>query len=230
MSQSRTPRRFPVPVLPGVAVLLVAFLLTQYGYAWRVPFINDDFVFLDVTRGASFPPHSRLFFTDVPSSVGFLAGDGPALRVWYGEPTLRGGLFSSYRVRGAGEPAGADFFFRYDSTAGWVEIRRGAEDVVAARAANPRWREDHEGLAVALSRGGDWAATRVEYAKLAGTFPAQANYPYYAGLAALAAGDSAVARDRLARAATLPSADDEIRAAARVLGRRAHAPPRPGRR
>jgi hypothetical protein len=38
----------------AVPVLLGAFLATQYGYAWRVPFMNDDYVFLDLTRGASF--------------------------------------------------------------------------------------------------------------------------------------------------------------------------------
>jgi hypothetical protein len=171
-------------------------------------------------------PHSRIFFMDVPSNVGFLQGDGPALRIWYGEPTLSGALFSKYRARAAGAPAGTDRFFRYDSTAGWIEVRCGAEDVAAARAADPLWREDHERLAVALARGEDWPGTAAEYAKLAMAFPDSADYGYYAGLAALVIGDTTAARTWLSRAAALPSADEQIRAVARALG--AGAPPRPG--
>ena len=155
---------------------------------------------------------------DVPSSVGFLQGDGPALRVWYGDPTLSGGLFSSYRVRDPRSAPGPDRFFRFDSTAGWVEIRAGAEDVAASRAADPRWREDHERLAIALSRGEDWPRAAAEYAKLAAAFPDSVNYVYYAGLAAVAAGDSTGGRAWLERALRLPGSDDEIRATARRLG------------
>jgi hypothetical protein len=162
--------------------------------------------------------HSRFFFVDVPSSVGFLQGDAPALRVWYGDSTLRGGLFSDFRVRDAAGRRGPDRFFRFDSTAGWVEIRAGDENVAAARAADRLWRRDHERLAIALSRGQDWPAAATEYAKLARALPDSVNYVYYAGLAALAAGDSAGGRTWLGRAARLPDADDEIRAAARSAG------------
>jgi hypothetical protein len=174
------------------------------------------------------PPHSRLYFVDVPSNVGFLQGDGPALRVWFREPTVTGGLFSQYRVRGAGLPAGPDRFFRYDSVAGWIEIHRGPEVVATARAADRLWREDHERLAIALSRGGDWPGAAAEYAKLAAAFPDSVDYLYYAGLAALAAGDSSVARTWLRRAAALPSADDEVRRAARQLAAGAPRAPRGG--
>jgi hypothetical protein len=162
--------------------------------------------------------HTRLYFMGVPSSVGFLQGDGPALRFWYGNPTLSGRLISRYRAReGSGTP-GADRFFRYDSTAGWVEIHVGGEDVAAARAANPLWREDHERLAVALSRGDDWKNAAAEYAKLARAFPDSVNYVYYAGLAAVAAGDSVAGRAWLERALSLPTVDEEIRAMARRMG------------
>jgi hypothetical protein len=164
------------------------------------------------------PSHSRFYFVDVPSSVGFLQGDGPALRVWYGDPTLSGGLFSDYRVRGPGDPQGPDRFFRFDSTVAWIEVRAGGEDVTVARAADPRWREDHERLAIALSRGEDWPRAAAEYSKLASTFPDSINYVYYAGLAALVVGDSAGGRAWLERALRLPDCDDEIRAAARRVG------------
>ena len=143
---------------------------------------------------------------------------------------LSGGLFSRYRARAPGAPPGPDRFFRFDSTAGWIEIHAGGEDVAAGRAANPQWREDHERLAIALSRGENWTGAAAEYAKLARTFPDSANYVYYAGLAALAAGDSVGGRAWLGRALWLPTSDDEIRATARRLGAVA-APgpaPRPG--
>jgi hypothetical protein len=175
-------------------------------------------------KAPSVLPGTRFFFWGVPSHVGFLAGNGPAIRVWYGDSSLRAGLLSDFQVRPPGSPRGRDLFFRYDSTAGWVNVHEGPEDVARARAANPRWREDNERLAVALARGGDWPGTAAEYAKLAEAFPADPDYAYYAGLAALAEGDTAAARGWLGRAAGLPGADEEIRAAARELG--LQAPPR----
>ena len=93
----------------------------------------------------------------------------------------------------------------------------GAEETAAARARGPRWREDHERLAVALSRGGDWAGAEAEYRKLAAAFPAEATYPYYVGLALAARGDGQGAARWIRTAAALPTADGEVRAAARAL-------------
>src|SRR5262249_8329946 len=42
------------------------------------------------------PPHSRLFFAELPNNIGLLAGDGPALRIWFDDSTLRGFYFSAY--------------------------------------------------------------------------------------------------------------------------------------
>ena len=50
----------------GALALLALFLLTQYGDVRRVPFINDDYIFLDKTRawfaqkGLSRPREGRL--------------------------------------------------------------------------------------------------------------------------------------------------------------------------
>lgn len=102
---------------------------------------------------AELPPHTRLYFLRVPSQVGLLSGGAPALRVWYGDATLRGAYLTGYRPRAVGEPRGRDYFFRYDTTReGWVEIVMGAEDVAAARATNPSWQRDHEALAATLTR------------------------------------------------------------------------------
>jgi hypothetical protein len=63
--------------------------------------------------------HTRFYFRDVPSEVGFLIGDGPALRVWYDDPTLQGRFYRDFRVRATTTPSGPDRFLRYDlSSAG----------------------------------------------------------------------------------------------------------------
>jgi hypothetical protein len=178
-----------------------------------------------LARHPSLPPHARLFFVRVPSNVGFLAGDAPALRVWYGDPTLRGGYYSSFRPRGPGEPPGPDYFFRFDSTTGWVEVHAGAEDVPRAREDNPRWETDHLTLAGALARGGDWALAGAEYAKLAGAFPERGEYPFNAGVSYETLGDSAAAALWYARAAALPGADRETQDLARRFARHLNVAP-----
>ena len=173
---------------------------------------------LEALRPA-FPPHARVFFVRVPSDVGFLAGDGPALRVWYGDHTLSGGFYSAYRPRAAGLPRGDDYFFRFDSLGGWVEVVPGPEDVARVRRANPRWEKDHATLAVTLAEGGDWPRAAAEYAKLAAVVPANADYAHDAALSFETAGDSLAAATWYARAAALPGADDETRRAAARLAR-----------
>jgi hypothetical protein len=165
-----------------------------------------------------------MFFVRVPSEVGFLAGDGPALRVWYANPTLRGGFYTEYRARSERDPPGPDLFFRYDSIGGWVEVVRGAEDVARARLANPRWETDHGTLAATLARAGDWVPAAAEYAKLAGAVPTRVDYAYDAGVCFESSGDSTAAARWYARAAALPGADDEARRTAQRFARhlRAH--------
>jgi hypothetical protein len=173
----------------------------------------------------SMPPHSRIFFVRVPSDVGFLAGDGPAVRIWYRDSTLRAGYYSSYRPRSASGPAAPDLFFRFDSTGGWVEVTPGPEDVAHARERNPRWEKDHATLAGALAVGGDWTRAAQEYAKLAGAFPDRGGYAHDAAVSFEAVGDSAAAARWYARAAALPGADDETRRAAQRLQPYLRAPP-----
>lgn len=121
-------------------------------------------------------PHSRLFFTQVPSNVGFLTTGGPAVRVWYGDTTLSGAFWSDYHPRLAAAAPGPDLFFRYDSTAGWVEVAKGEEDLPRTRAANPKWEQDHRELAAALVRAQDWRAAAAEFEKLATAAPDHPDY------------------------------------------------------
>jgi hypothetical protein len=165
-----------------------------------------------------------MFFIMVPSDVGFLAGNGPALRVWYGDSTLRGGFYTDFRARTEGATRGADLFFRFDSTTGWVPVLRGPEDVAIARRENPRWVRDHDVLAQTLARGGDWGPAAVEYAKLADSESLHVDYAFNAGLCYETLGDSAAAAAWYARAATRPDADDEVRSSARRLSRHLQRP------
>jgi hypothetical protein len=168
--------------------------------------------------------YSRIYFVRVPSEVGFLAGNGPALRVWFADPTLRGGFYTDYRARSERDPPGPDLFFRYDSTAGWVKVVSGAEDVTSARLANPRWERDHRTLAATLAGAEDWAPAAAEYAKLAGAVPTRVDYAYDAGVCCESSGDSTAAARWYARAASLPGADDEVRQTAQRLARHLRAP------
>ncbi len=159
-------------------------------------------------------PHSRLFFGGVPSNVGFLTAGAPALRVWYGDSTLSGGYMSQYAARGAGAAPGPDRFFRYDSTAGWVELRT-LDEPAAARAENPRWEADHRELAAVFARARDWTAAAHEYARLATAADAPLKSATDAGVCFAMAGDSTAAARWFALAARQPGADDEVKAFAR---------------
>jgi hypothetical protein len=165
------------------------------------------------------PRGSRVFLSGVPAGTGLVPGgeESPVLRVWYEDPTLRVSWFSRYLPRAPADTAGDDVFLRFDLESGWREVLRGGAGAAPRGVADRHWRADHERLAVALSRGGDWAGAAAEYMALAGVFPDEVAYPYYAGLALAVKGDSTEAVRWLRRAAALPSADAEVRAAARSL-------------
>src|SRR5262249_35073259 len=128
--------------------------------------------------------HARLWFVRLPNNVGFLAGDGPVVRVWYGDPTLQAGYYSAYRPRAEGEPAGPDHFFRMDEQGQFREIRRSAPGDTSATAvqaevrANPRWRTDHVALASALAAGKDWPAAAAEFRRLAIGYPDSSGFAF----------------------------------------------------
>ena len=160
-------------------------------------------------------PHTRLFFSQVPSNVGFLTASGPALRVWYGDTTVSGGYLGQYARRDPSRPAGADLFFRYDSTSGWVPIATGAEDTAAARLANPRWEADHRQLAAAYARAQQWREAGWEYARLAAVAPEHAEIAADAAVCFAMAGDSVAAARWFEVAARSADADDDVRRFAR---------------
>lgn len=166
-------------------------------------------------------PHARLWFVRLPNNVGFLAGDGPAVRVWYRDPTLRGGYYSAYAPRAAHEPAGPDRFFRVDEAGRFLEIRRGAADdgislaaIASAdsieRLTNPRWRTDQLSLASALAAGRDWRGAATEFRRLAIAYPESSGFAFDAASAYMQAGDSATAYHWFREAARRPGAPPEL--------------------
>ncbi len=170
------------------------------------------------------PPHSRLFFASVPSNVGFMTEGAPALRIWYGDPTLSGGFYRDYRPRPA-TPAGSDLFFRYDSTAGWIEIVRGDENLAAARAANPRWEQDHRELATVMARADDWRGAGLQYRKLAAADSLGGEDALNAGVCFEMVGDTVNARYWYGVAAARPRASEDTKQAALRFQRHLRAPP-----
>lgn len=101
------------------------------------------------------PHHSRFYFGNIPNNIGLIAGRSPAVRVWYGDPTLTAGFYSYYRPRAAGEPTAPDYFFHFDSTTGIREVSADGSPPSAAARPDPIWEGDHERLAMTLLSSGD---------------------------------------------------------------------------
>ena len=162
--------------------------------------------------------HARVFFVRVPDRIGLVQGDAPALRVWYGDSTLRGGFYSTYRPRAAGEPAGQDYFFRHDSLGGWVRVRAGDENLAEELAFNPRWETDHRTLAAAFVNAGDYASAAMEHAKIAMVLEGSSDAAFDSAALDAAAGDTARALQWAREAARRPDARPEVVRAAREAG------------
>jgi len=180
--------------------------------------------FLEVTHAdlmrlhPRLPLRSRLFFTAVPAGSGLIPGgeESPPLRVWYSDSTLQAAYLSHYAPRPAEDTVGRDYFFRFDSRRGWIEIAAGEERDAAAHGDDPAWRRDHEQLAGCFAQAGDWPRAEREYGKLAVATPEDATYAFDAGLCACEGGQGEAARRWFERAASLPGADSTMMAAART--------------
>jgi hypothetical protein len=154
-------------------------------------------------------PFSRMYFANIPYNIGLIAGDGPTLRVWYGDSSLESGYYSQYRPRTESAPRGADYFFRFDSTAGMVEVRAGEEDVRSAIRDNPKWEEDHDGLAGLFLEKGDLRRAAVELAKLS-QLRHRPDAAVYAGVCWRLAGDGRKADSLLRSGAARLHVSDRV--------------------
>ena len=177
--------------------------------------------------------NARLWFVRLPNNVGFLAGNGPVVRVWYQDPTLEAGYYSAYRARAEGEPLGPDHFFRMDESGQFMEVKLGAlEDTTAAAVladerSNPRFRTDRLALATALAQGKNWSGAAAEFRMLAVAFPESSGFAFDAATAYMQAGDTVLALQWIREAARRPDAPPEVvEAAKRLEPAPAPAPPR----
>ena len=111
-------------------------------------------------------PHTGVYFGHIPNNIGLVAGQSPAIRVWYRDSTLKAGFYSSYSPRRRDEPPGTDLFFRFDTLAGLIEVKAGPENVRTGISTNPGWESDHERLAMLFLRSGDAEHAGMEFQKL----------------------------------------------------------------
>lgn len=118
-------------------------------------------------RHPMLPRYSRLYFGSIPNNIGLVAGNSPAIKVWYHDSTIVAGFYSYYRPRPAAMPRGPDLFFHFDSTAGIRELVTGPEDLTTALREDPDWLADHKSLAMTLLTQGSPAAAAVEFEKIA---------------------------------------------------------------
>jgi hypothetical protein len=195
-----------------LAVALIAALAVLRGaHAYTVSTDWGDEAYIQIagnTLGAirdelmrqhpTLPPHSRVYFTGIPYRIGLIAGQSPALRVWYADSTLQAGYYSYYRPRGSGAAAGSDYFFRFDPSAGMVQIKAGPEDLLTEQARNPRWEDDHQGLATLMVAKRDPARASSEFEKLS-QLPHRPDAAVFAAVSSRLAGDTLRA-DSLLRA------------------------------
>jgi hypothetical protein len=159
----------------------------------------------------SLPHHSRIFLGHIPNNIGLIAGQSPALRVWYADSTLKADYYSSYRPRASSEAAGPDYFFRFDTLQGMVEVKTGNEDVQAAVLSNPEWEGDHERLAMTFLRSGDTPRAAAEFEKLS-SLPNRADAAVYAAVCLEVMADSVRADSLLSAAqARLGLSSDRMR-------------------
>jgi len=167
--------------------------------------------------------NARLWFVRLPNNVGFLAGNGPVVRVWYHDPSLEAGYYSAYTARAEGEPAGPDHFFRMDEAGQFMEVKQAAPDDTSAAAvradeqSNPRFRTDRLALATALAQGSDWRGAASEFRTLAIAYPESSSFAFDAASAYMQAGDSVTAMQWFREAARRPGAPPEVIEAARRL-------------
>jgi tetratricopeptide (TPR) repeat protein len=162
-------------------------------------------------------PHTRFWFVALPSNIGFLQGDGPALRTWYADTTLRAGFFSAWRPAAAGSP-GEDRFFKLHDATRWVELVPGPEDARAAVSANPRWAEDHLSLGRTFADAGEWERAAAEFAKVAEAYPQDAEPAYNLAVCRAHLGDSLAAGHWMEEARRRPVVTERLRRAARASG------------
>lgn len=188
-------RQLVLPVITALAILQWSHANTMswdWGNEWYQrragSFLNGIRTNLQ-QQYPTLPAHSRVYFGHLPNNIGLVAGQSPAIRVWYADSTLQADFYSKYRPRQPTEPTGQDYFFRFDTLSGMVEVHAGPEDFRSGQFGNSEWEADHEKLAMMFLRAGDYERAAVEFDKVS-QLPNRADAGLFAGASYLLAGDS----------------------------------------
>jgi len=121
-------------------------------------------------------PHARLWFMNLPNNIGFLAGDGPAVRVCTGIP--RSGRTTS-------RPTGARWTIRGPTTASASTRPASSWSSCAARAPTPSWRRNDAQPSLAMdgvvageraADGKGLARAALEFRRLAIAYPESSGF------------------------------------------------------
>jgi len=117
----------------------------------------------------TFPESARVYFWNIPYWIGFQLADGPALRVWYGDPTLTGKFMSTY----VAAPHRPSFFFGHDDGMHLVEMVRGLPDPNLSHPP-PIYTAAHNDLGATFASAGEAEAALIEWRKV---LQVDANFP-----------------------------------------------------
>jgi Flp pilus assembly protein TadD len=167
------------------------------------------------------PDSARCYFKNLPHYVGFQVADGPAVRVWYNNPTLRSYYLTKYVPEHHPE-----YFFVCDSTGHMLEITRGLPDP-HLRHAPAIYADGLNDLGAQLNDAGQTDAAMVEWRKALAVQPENEAALANMGLALVRAGRYAEGEPFLAHAVTLSAEDWDAQLALAIaeggLGRYADA-------
>jgi hypothetical protein len=152
----------------------------------------------------TFPESARVYLWNIPYWIGFQLADGPALRVWYGDPTLVGQFLSKY-VPTSQHP---DFFFGHDDKMHLIEMVRGLPDPNLTQPSTI-YTAAHNDLGATFAAAGEAEAAVVEWRKVLTADPTSADATANLGMTLHRLGQDAEAAPVLERAVQLePNAPD----------------------
>lgn len=169
------PRRLTIvmPIVVALALLRGADAKTltwDWGNEWylrRAGLLLQSIEHSMKSLEPSIPPHTRVYFARIPNNIGLVAGQGGAIRVWYGDSTLTADFYSHYRRRPVWMASGSDLFFRFDTLRVLTKIVEGPEDAASASALNEEWPDDHVKLAMLFLEAGEPQRAARQFEKLA---------------------------------------------------------------
>ncbi len=150
------------------------------------------------------PESTRAYFWNIPYWIGFQLADGPALRVWYGNPSLSGHFLSTYTP----DQQRPTLFFGHDDAMHLVEIVRGRPDPQLTTPP-PIYAAAHTDLGSTLAGAGETEAAIIEWQKVLEVDPDFAAAAANLGMTLSRLGRAAEAAEVLAQAVVLePEAAD----------------------